>query len=154
MYSLPAGQVPVKQQPAINPAPVIPKPESPAIPADQYAKTISQTAANRGDLPKVSDTPNVVVGIVKDPRGNILPNILVEVKDKDGNPVRAFKTNALGQFASATPLAPGTYTIELDDPKKQHSFDSIQVVANNQILMPIEIISHDAREALRQQLFN
>lgn len=102
----------------------------------------------------VSDTPNVVSGMVKDARGNVLPNILVEIKDKAGNPVRAFKTNALGNFASATPLAPGAYTITLEDPKKQHMFDAIQITANDQIMLPIEIISYDKREELRKELFS
>ena len=105
-------------------------------------------------LPHVSDTPNVIVGIVKDSRGNVLSGMLVEVKDKEGNPVRAFKTNQLGQFASATPLTPGIYSIELEDPKNQHTFDVIQILANNQILLPIEIVSRDAREDLRKELFN
>ncbi len=119
----------------------------------QHVRVIPQDVTKKAGLPHISDSPNVVVGIVKDPRGNILPNMLVEVKDKDGNPVRAFKTNQLGQFASATPLSPGTYTIELEDPKKLQRFDTIQITANNQILLPIEIISHDAREELRKQLF-
>ena len=119
----------------------------------QHVRTVPQEATKKAGVPHVSDTPNVVVGIVKDPRGNVLPGILVEVKDKDGNPVRAFKTNQLGQFASATPLSPGTYTIELEDPKKQQRFDVIKIIANNQILLPLEIISHDAREDLRKQLF-
>lgn len=102
----------------------------------------------------VSDTPNVVTGVVKDPRGNVLPNILVEIKDKSDNPVRAFKTNALGNFASATPLTPGTYSITLEDPKKQNTFDAIQITAANQIMLPIEIISYDKREQLRKDLFN
>lgn len=119
----------------------------------QQGQATIQDMTKRG-LPHVPDTPNVIVGIVKDPRGNVLPNMLVEVKDKDGNPVRAFKTNPLGQFASATPLAPGMYTVELEDPKKQNKFNSIQLAATNQILLPIEIISHDAREELRKQLFN
>jgi hypothetical protein len=134
-------------------APIV-SPQVTGIPASQYAKMVAPAPQKKADLPSISDTPNVVVGIVKDPRGNILPNMLVEVKDKDNNPVRAFKTNPLGQFASATPLAKGIYTIELDDPKKQHSFDVIQITANNQIMLPIEIISHDAREELRKQLFN
>ncbi len=127
---------------------------APKQPAPQPAKPNAQDAAKKSGLPHVPDTANVIVGIVKDPRGNVLPNMLVEVKDKDGNPVRAFKTNALGQFASATPLAPGTYTVELEDPKKQNRFNVIQLAATNQILLPIEIISHDAREELRKQLFN
>lgn len=119
----------------------------------QHVRVIPQSAGKKVGLPHVSDSPNVVVGIVKDPRGNVLPNILVEVKDKDGNPVRAFKTNQLGQFASATPLSPGTYTIELEDPKKLQRFSVIQIAANNTVLLPIEIISHDAREELRKELF-
>jgi len=134
-------------QTAAAPAPIT----APGQP--QVVRNVPPAQTKKADLPRVSDTPNVVVGIVKDSRGNVLPNILVEVKDKDGNPVRAFKTNPLGQFASATPLNPGTYTIELEDPKKQHSFDVLQIITNNQILMPIEVISHDARETLRQQLF-
>lgn len=129
----------------------------PAIPIQdpKFVKVVQKNPSTKtSDLPKVSDTPNVIVGIVKDPRGNVLSNILVEVKDKDGNPVRAFKTNPLGQFASATPLSPGVYTIELEDPKGQNNFDVIQITANNEIMRPIEIISHDAREALRQQLFS
>jgi PrgI family protein len=123
------------------------------LPEAPHVRVIPQDVTKKAGLPHVSDSPNVVVGIVKDPRGNILPNILVEVKDKDGNPVRAFKTNQLGQFASATPLSPGAYSIELEDPKQQQQFDVIQLTANNQILPPIEVISHDAREELRQQLF-
>lgn len=146
----------LSRQPA-NPqqtAPPAPQTTATGATTPQHVRNIPQGMTKSAGLPHVSDTPNVVVGIVKDSRGNVLPNMLVEVKDKESNPVRAFKTNPLGQFASATPLNPGTYTIELEDPKKQHSFDIIQVTANNQILLPIEIISHDAREALRQQLFN
>jgi hypothetical protein len=102
----------------------------------------------------VSDTPNVVTGVVKDPRGNVLPNILVEIKDKADNPVRAFKTNALGTFASATPLSPGEYAITLEDPKKQQTFDEIKITLTNQILLPLEITSYDKREQLRKELFN
>jgi hypothetical protein len=134
------------------PLPIQPPPGQP-LQDPQHVRVLPQDVTKKAGLPHISDSPNVVVGIVKDPRGNILPNMLVEVKDKDGNPVRAFKTNQLGQFASATPLSPGTYTIELEDPKKQQRFDVIQITANNQILLPIEIISHDAREELRKQLF-
>jgi len=137
-------QPPLVTQPAAAPIPTSP----------QYVRTIPQGMSSNAGLPNIADVPNVLVGIVKDPRSNVLPNILVEVKDKGGNPVRAFKTNPLGQFVSATPLSPGSYTIELEDPKKQHKFDSIQIIAENKILLPIEIISHDAREELRKQLFN
>lgn len=142
----------LKQQLSIQKAPPV-HPTAQPVQDPQHVRAIPQSVTKKIGLPHVSDSPNVVVGIVKDPRGNIVPNILVEIKDKEGNPIRAFKTNQLGQFASATPLSPGTYTMELEDPKKQHRFDVIQITANNQIMSPIEIISHDEREDLRKQLF-
>ncbi len=160
MVTVPQPTIQPATQPVIQPpiqTPSQPVPPQPVIPAPaqdpQHVRTIPQDVTKKAGLPHISDTPNVIVGIVKDPRGNILSNILVEVKDKNGNPVRASKTNALGQFASATPLSVGTYTMELEDPKKMHRFDVIQITANNQIMLPIEVISHDAREQLRQELF-
>jgi len=105
-------------------------------------------------LPNAPEFPNIVSGIVKDPRGNSLSNILVEIKDSENNPVRAFKTNALGQFASATPLTNGTYTIEFEDPKTENKFDTIQFSASGEVILPIEVISVDRREELRRSLFN
>lgn len=100
------------------------------------------------------DFPNLITGVVKDSRGNVLPNILVEVKDKEGSPVRAFKTNGLGQFASATPLLNGTYEVVFEDPKNEHKFEAVELSANGGVLMPLEIISTDAREELRKSLFS
>lgn len=104
-------------------------------------------------MPIPPDSPNIVTGIVKDPRGNPLGNILIEVKDKENNPVRAFKTNDVGRFASATALMNGDYTIELEDPKGQNKFEVKTINITGQIFSPIEIISVDTREELRRTLF-
>ena len=117
-------------------------------------RSVPQGLGNSVGLPITSDFPNIISGIVKDPRGNPLPNILVEVKDQDANPVRAFKTNGVGQFASATALTNGVYTIEFEDPKEENKFDAIQFEAKGEIILPIEIISVDKREELRRELFN
>ncbi len=117
-------------------------------------RSIPQGLGKSIGLPIAPEFPNIVTGIVKDPRGNPLQNILVEVKDADGNPVRAFKTNPLGQFASATPIANGTYTIEFEDSKGENKFDVIEFSATGQIILPIEVISVDTREELRRSLFN
>lgn len=101
----------------------------------------------------VSDVPNLVAGIVKDPRGNVLPNILVEIKDKEGNPVRAFKTNPAGQFACATPLLNGVYTLFFEDPEEKHKFTEAEITAQGEIMPPFEIRSIDQREELRRALF-
>lgn len=100
------------------------------------------------------EVPNLIAGIIKDPRGNVLPNILVEIRDKDGNPVRAFKTNKLGQFASATPLLNGIYTIVFEDPAGANKFDTLEITAKGEVIQPLEIKSIDAREELRKSLFN
>lgn len=120
-------------------------------------KTISPSPYIKGrvtGIPSAPDFPNLITGVTKDPRGNTLPNILIEVKDKDGNPVRAFKTNEVGRFASATPLLNGTYTMELEDPKRQNKFEPKTINVTGQIIMPIEVISVDTREELRKSLFS
>lgn len=119
----------------------------------QNVRTIPKGMENQAGILKAPDAPNVIMGIIKDPRGNLLANILVEVKDKDGSPVRAFKTNQLGQFASATPLLNGTYTVSFEDSSGKSKFDTIEITADGQVLQPLEIISTDEREQLRKSLF-
>ncbi len=104
-------------------------------------------------LPTAPQDSNVITGILKDPRGNPLPNILVEVKDIEDNPVRAFKTNGLGQFASATQLSNGKYIVTFEDPGGKNKFDAVEIEAVGTPLMPLEILSVDPREELRRQLF-
>lgn len=118
-----------------------------------HVRKITKDMGKSAGLPISSDYPNLISGIVKDPRGNVLPNILIEVKDKEENPVRAFKTNRLGQFSSATPLLNGTYIITLEDTDEAHRFDSIELTAKGEVIPAIEIISHDAREDLKKFLF-
>jgi hypothetical protein len=133
-------------------SPSVAKPEQ--LKETKFVRSIPQNMQKSAGMPIAPEFPNVVTGIIKDPRGNPLSNILVEVKDAQGNAVRAFKTNALGQFASATPLTNGEYSIEFEDPKAQNKFDMAAFKATGEIILPIEIISVDSREELRRSLFN
>ncbi len=119
----------------------------------QSVKFVPPSATLNAGFPSIPDVPNIVMGIVKDPRGKTLPNVLVEVVDGNGLPVRAFKTNSLGQFASATPLQNGTYKMYFDDPTKQHEFEIIEIKIGGDIFQPIEVTSVDSREKLRRELF-
>ena len=119
----------------------------------QNVKQIPKGMGKNIGLPITPEFPNIITGIIKDPRGNPLGNMLVEVKDKEGNPVRAFKTNGLGQFISATALANGEYTILFEDPKGQNKFDAIGFKASGEVILPIEVTSIDEREELRKSLF-
>ncbi len=160
----PVAQVPQNDQIASQTIPP-PAPSAPASAAQTqsspqitvntpHVSKIPKDMAQSLGLPNVPDSPNLITGLVRDPRGNVLANMLVEVKDKQGNPVRAFKTNQLGQFASATPLLNGTYTITFEDQGEQHKFDIIEITAKGEIIPPISVVSHDAREELRKALFN
>lgn len=131
-------------------------PSQPPVPTkqSQNVRIVPANIAASVGLPAVPDAPNIILGIIRDPRGNVLPNILIEIKDQKGDPVRAFKTNGLGQFASATSLPNGTYTMEIEDPKDKARFDTVALEATGAIMPPLEIISHDAREDLRKELFS
>lgn len=120
----------------------------------KLVRSIPQNMTQSVGLPTAPEFPNLLTGIIKDPRGNPLSNILVEVKDEEGNAVRAFKTNALGQFASATALNNGKYTITFEDPRAQNKFDTVGFETTGDIIMPMEVISVDSREELRRSLFN
>lgn len=109
-------------------------------------------AAKSAGIPTITTIPNVVSGIVRERTGNLLVGILVTVKDKEDVPVRALKTNKLGQFAASTPLANGTYTLEVEDPKGQFYFDQARVMLNGTVIPPIEIIAKTQQELDRKQL--
>lgn len=120
----------------------------------QTVRSVSPSMGKDVGLPIASEYPNIISGIIKDPRGNPLGNILVEVKDKEGNPVRAFKTNPLGQFTASTPLTNGIYRIEFEDSQGKNKFEVIEFEAKGDIILPIEVVSEDTREELRKTLFN
>ncbi|HUV71427.1 MAG TPA: hypothetical protein VMW25_00315 [Clostridia bacterium] len=90
-------------------------------------------------IPAAPSIPNLLVGFVHDLEGKIIEGAILEIRDSSGNPVRAFKTNKLGQFRSATPLPPGIYEIEAE--KEDCRFDIIKIELKGEILAPIEIVS-------------
>lgn len=119
----------------------------------QRVRSIPQGMEKAAGIPSIPEAPNLITGIVKDPRGNPLQSILIEVKDQDSNPVRAFKTNGLGKFASATSLSNGKYLITFEDPKETNKFDAVEIELVGAPVMPLEIFSVDPREELRRELF-
>lgn len=81
--------------------------------------------------------PNVINGIIKDTSGNSIEGVVVVIYDREGLPVRALKTNKLGQFTGATPLPSGTYTVELE--KEGFAFDVLQIELTGVLLPPLLI---------------
>lgn len=87
--------------------------------------------------PPPANVPNVVVGLLRDQTGLLVTDAVIIVKDLEGEPVRALKSNKVGQFAISTPLPNGKYTIEIQ--KDGYRFDTIAVDLAGQIFAPIEI---------------
>lgn len=89
----------------------------------------------------LTSAPNILSGSVKDSLGKPLINILLLLKNKDGEPVRAFKTNNLGQFILSTPLDNGVYTIEISPVNGLNAtFDIISVEAKGSTIPPVNIV--------------
>ncbi len=89
-------------------------------------------------FPSKPTTANMIVGMVVTSDDKILENAIVTIiKAADKTPVRALKTNALGQFGVVTPLESGSYIIEVE--KDEYRFDNESLVLNNQVVDPILI---------------
>lgn len=115
------------QGPKLPPTPIIPKPKvKVVIPVKPKMTQVALTTF-----------PNVINGIVKETTGNLLEGVVIVIYDKEGLPVRALKTNKLGQFTGSTPLHNGTYTVELE--KDGFAFDVLQIDLTGAVLPPLLI---------------
>ncbi len=83
--------------------------------------------------------PNIISGVVKDAAGHLLEDVILIVKNEQGAPVRALKTNLLGQFSISTPLPSEKYQILPE--REGHKFSIIEFEAQGTILQPIEIVA-------------
>ncbi|MBI3290117.1 PrgI family protein [Candidatus Microgenomates bacterium] len=142
-----------QNQPVAAPAPVRPAYEtSSAQPYNPQVAPVFTPAPRRGPgrprlttpkfeiaatPPAAPRTPNVIVGQILDHIGNTVEAAILEIKDSEGRPVRALRSNRVGHFLTATPLLPGTYEVLTE--KDGFIFDPIQVLVSNEIIPPIEI---------------
>jgi len=125
---------------------------TPAAKQGPSVRIITPDRAVKAGLPRLTTFANVVTGIIKDGDQNLLPGVLVTVKDKDGVPLRALKTNRLGQFAASTPLANGVYFIEIEDPRLRYTFDRAQITLNGSVVPALEIFAKSQKEITRAKL--
>lgn len=85
----------------------------------------------------LTSLPNVINGVITDASGNYLEGAVVVIHNQDGLPVRASKTNKLGQFTGATPLPSGIYTITLE--KESLEFDVLQIELKGEVLASLQV---------------
>ena len=88
-------------------------------------------------FPSTPEEPNRLVGMTLDPKRNILENTIIEIRNAKGQPVRALKSNKLGQFFIGTPLPNDNYQIEAE--KEGYTFKTISMTLTGKIIPPIEI---------------
>lgn len=123
-----------------RPKPVLPFiPQPPANSAARRRPKVEPRFLTNTIVPTTPTMPNIIVGYVHTPDKKIIDGAIVEIRDPQGVPVRALKTNQLGQFQTATPLPNGSYEIELE--KEGYFFDIIKVNFEGKTIPPIEIIS-------------
>ena len=112
--------------------------QKPTLPAKPVSR-VTVVTSHKSTISQISltSTPNVINCIITDNTGNYLDGVVVVIYDKEGLPVRALKTNKLGQFTGSTPLPNGTYTIELE--KEGLVFDRLQLELNGVVLPPLQV---------------
>lgn len=81
--------------------------------------------------------PNQVSIVVVDSKGNLLTDVVGIMKDSSGTPIRASKSNKLGQMLFSSSVSNGKYRITIS--KKGHIFPKITVVLDGNILSSFEI---------------
>ncbi|MBD3365932.1 hypothetical protein GF360_01160 [candidate division WWE3 bacterium] len=92
-------------------------------------------------IPSLVQRPNVLSGVVKNRKDEYLENVVVVVKNEEGEPVRALKTDKLGKFLISSPLPNGNYKIEVDKTNETSlSFDIIPFKVEGGVLPSYEII--------------
>ena len=154
---IPKGPVknPIQQLP--HAAKTIPKPiksltmpdvtlkQEPLTEMDSQIKILAQKSKNV-PLPSIpspahivplTHKPNIISGIVTDERANPLENVILIFKNAAGIPLRALKTNKLGQFLSATSLENGVYTVEVES--ELAKFVPFTVTLRGEVISPLEV---------------
>lgn len=145
---------PAAPRPTTLPTPTATEPvAAPTVPGQPSGyRLVPQTTAQSVGLPRLTTFPNVITGVVKDNVGGLLPGILITVRDKDGVPLRALKTNKLGQFAASTPLSDGSFIIEAEDPRNRFVFGRAELALTGVVLPPLEITAKSQKEVSRSEL--
>ncbi len=85
--------------------------------------------------------PNKLVGMILSQDSDLINQATVSLKDEQGTPVTAVKSNALGQFFVTSQLPNGTYTIEIT--KEDLSFNPVQLTLSGKVVDPLEIRSNE-----------
>ena len=110
---------------------------------DLKKQELAKKQLSSAEIVPLTKTPNVVSGQVVDTSGTAIAGAVLVIRNEQGIPVRALKTNKLGQFLSATPLTNGTYNIETES--ELATFNPFSILLKDQIVSPIAIVAEGAK---------
>lgn len=80
---------------------------------------------------------NTIVGQVMDMDRKIIEGAILEIKDSNGRPVRALKSNKAGHFIIVTPLQNGKYEVTIE--KDGFTFEPVSFDAKGDMIEPMAI---------------
>lgn len=80
---------------------------------------------------------NTIVGQVMDQNRKIIEGAILEIKDSNGRPVRALKSNKAGHFIIVTPLSNGKYEVTIE--KDGFTFEPVSFEAVGNMIPAIAI---------------
>lgn len=80
---------------------------------------------------------NTITGQIIDEKRKIIAGAIMEIRDADGRPARALKSNMAGHFIIVTPLVSGKYEIKTE--KEGYKFEPVSFNAVGEIIPPIAI---------------
>lgn len=134
------------RRPAGETAPVAPaKPLETLNTPPILTKTMAVPKASPPSMPSpylvsAPTVPNVLAGVINAAGDKAIEGVTIEIIDSTtGIPARALRTNRLGQFQIAIPLANGTYVINAE--KDGFMFDPVSVTAKGQLIPPITLLA-------------
>ncbi|MBI5151518.1 MAG: PrgI family protein [Candidatus Pacebacteria bacterium] len=105
-------------------------------PTLRVGENLAQVQTNTAlPFPKTPTTPNLVVGMILDQSGKMIDQCIIEIQDHLGMPLRALRSNKLGQFFVSTPLPSGEYNIVVE--KDGYSFDTMRLSLHGAIVSPL-----------------
>lgn len=115
----------------------------PGISPINLAANVIKNAVTNGpkyaNIQPLTNNPNCFSGIVLDSAGKTLNGLVVVIKTETGEPVRAVKTNQVGQFVITTPLTNGVYTVTVDPANNAKAeFENVKVKLEGNVLKPLE----------------
>jgi hypothetical protein len=89
-------------------------------------------------LPDFVKTPNVISGVIVNSDGTLISDAVVIIKDSNQKPIRAVKSNQLGQFYTRTALLNGVYNIEIN--AQGYKFNSVGIELTGSVVIPFIFI--------------